>query len=287
MKAAMYAFTLRFGVQGIWQQEYEENAVKHAQIAISIDPTLGYAHTALGLAHEANLNGPAARREFERSYELSPNDPAVLTSYGRFLRSIGQYDAAIRAGERAVELDPNNRQYLHLLGVSYLFARRYSDAKNAYTRALRLVPDSIPSRLALAIAMGMLGEREAALNELQVVDQLMADTPNFNVFVFAQRVTAYRLAGRDDLAATAFKAFENSAAETRTGPTMWAMAYAGLRDFENALKELEKATQDPDSVESAPLVQMKANVYGDPELDSPEFKAALDRLGFNFPDETT
>ena len=281
-RAQITAWGMRFGVPDPeLRRRVEETAVRNATTAISLDPSLGIAHTALGLAHEANLNGHEALREFRLAYELSPNDADVLQSYGRFMRNIGNYDEAIRLGERTVELDPNNTANWHQLGVTYRFARRADDARAAFTESLRLIPTGIPSHTSMALTLAQLGLKGEALTELKIVEQLIdEDTIGQPIFRFSQLVVAYRLAGGMDHAIVSFERFKILAESRAVRPIYWATAYIGIGDYEEALATLEEAARDPSSVDIAPLMEIKANAWMDPELERPEFQAVFSKLGF-------
>jgi len=70
---------------------------------------------------------------------------------------------AIPTIERATRLDSaSNHQYLHFLGMAYLLAGKYETAAALLQQRILLVPETDYSRVALASALGHLGEVDEA-----------------------------------------------------------------------------------------------------------------------------
>jgi adenylate cyclase len=76
----------------------------------------------------------------------------------------GQPLEAIPAIEQAMRLDPAfSHQFLHFLGTAYLFAGKYETAATPLKQRIILVPETDFSRVALASALGHLGQPDEAL----------------------------------------------------------------------------------------------------------------------------
>ena len=71
--------------------ESERLALENAERALSLDPSLGLAYLAIANLHAVNWRWAEAREAYEVAYDLSPNDITVLTYYGRYKRSAGDY----------------------------------------------------------------------------------------------------------------------------------------------------------------------------------------------------
>ena len=107
---------------------------------VPINPNLAQAHAANAWIDAFNWRGRAARDNFERAYQLSPNDPTVLTRYGTFSAYSGEIEKAIRLLEHALELDPNSS--LYGLAHTHQLAGNNEAAAAAYREELaREAPD--------------------------------------------------------------------------------------------------------------------------------------------------
>ena len=75
-----------------------------------------------------------------------------------------------------------------------------------------------------------------------------------------------------------FVEFESRAEEEGIGDAWWAYAYAAVGDREQSLERLRSAVNERSSVDQTPLTMLRANPWGDPDLDTPEFRELLDGL---------
>jgi TolB-like protein/Tfp pilus assembly protein PilF len=96
--------------------------------ALSLDPELGEAHTALGLVLFQDGDDDGAEREYQRAIELNPNYAMTYHYYRNLLGSQKKYEEALAMQRRALEIEPFsliiNREY----GMIYFIMRRYDEA---------------------------------------------------------------------------------------------------------------------------------------------------------------
>ncbi len=97
-----------------------------------------------------------SRRDFERSLENDPENPAILNYYAALLIRTGNSRQAIPYAERAVRLAPDSPDALAVLGYAQYAADRAKDAIQSWKRSLTLRPDA---SIVLVIARA---EREAS-----------------------------------------------------------------------------------------------------------------------------
>jgi hypothetical protein len=83
-----------------------------------------------------------ARRDFERSLESDPENPAILNYYAALLIRTGEARQAIPYAERAVRLVPDSADALAVLGYAQFAADRAKDAIQSWKRSLALRPDA-------------------------------------------------------------------------------------------------------------------------------------------------
>jgi TolB-like protein len=136
--------------------------------ALAIDPDQARAHALLGsiaMGHDRDL--AAAARHLERALSLQPGDLAVVGPAASLLKSLGRLDEAIALQEYMASRDPVDPIGHGNLGYSYLYAGRLADAIASFRTALRLSPDFIDAHGAVAAALLLEGDPQAALREAE------------------------------------------------------------------------------------------------------------------------
>ena len=83
-----------------------------------------------------------SHRDFERSLENDPENPAILNYYAALLIRTGNSRQAIPYAERAVRLAPDSPDALAVLGYAQFAADRAKDAIQSWKRSLTLRPDA-------------------------------------------------------------------------------------------------------------------------------------------------
>jgi TolB-like protein/Flp pilus assembly protein TadD len=105
-----------------------DEAVRYADLALDLDPTLAQAHTALAYAvMMRDLDFRRAEDEFARALELDPDYPTAHQWRAELLSATGRHDEAVRAARTAESLDPTLIIRWNLARVLY-FAGHYKEA---------------------------------------------------------------------------------------------------------------------------------------------------------------
>jgi Tfp pilus assembly protein PilF len=134
--------------------------------AVSLDPDLGVAHTAMGyvkFAHDYDWAG--AEKELKRGIELNPSAADAFNFYGRFCASVGRYDEAVTLNRRARELDP----IAHMLDAvtSLLRAGRYDEAVAEAKEVREYDPEYDRAMATLGWSLFLSGREEEGIAELE------------------------------------------------------------------------------------------------------------------------
>jgi len=109
--------------------------------ALELDPTLGEAHTALGLLRLFFLwDFEAAGTSLRHAVELNPSDAHARHHYANWLRMMGRMDEAVTERRHAVALDPLNARTHLLLGSDLVVAGDPEAALPALERGVALDP---------------------------------------------------------------------------------------------------------------------------------------------------
>ena len=254
------------------RQERERIARESSERALALDPTQGVAHAALAAVHQANWSGTEAEESFRLATELLPNAD-VFMAYARFKRYRGEYEEAIRLNQRAVELDPRTPLRHSQLAVTYRFAGDFEAAVTAGRYALALTPLNVGTRVNLSqseIGRGNIAEGLEMLAELERTD---LDTNRLS-----QVALSYALANRSEDAQRIFARFEEAALQDPAGDAVWARAYLAIASYEQALQRLQSAVSLAIPTNVAALTELAANPWGNPELETPDFREILDGL---------
>ena len=128
-----------------------------------------------------NLNFSTARENFETSYELAPNNAAIVNLFGDFLTRIGDFQNAEIMERRATELDPLAAVHYSDLAFLYIIQNRNEEALVPARTAARLAPDSYDRQDALITALIITGDYEAARQLINFADtELGADAGYVN-----------------------------------------------------------------------------------------------------------
>ncbi len=267
-RALNYAFYLS-GTVDDWEQIVRENAER----ALAIDPTLGAAHVAMAVLLQSTWYRAEAEQAFERAHQANPSDPAVLTYYGRFLRTEGEYEEAIRLLERAADLQPDWATTIQL-GIAYKYARDYDASAVVLRRAVEFNPTSVAAHVHLADAEIGRGNNDEALRQLQIVEQLEIPLP----YRLGQMMLGYSRLGLQGDVARLFSQLEERATEEVVGDATWAMGHLAIGDNERALELFEFAADNLSAIDTFALIALKANSWASPVLEEPRFQALRDKI---------
>jgi TolB-like protein/Tfp pilus assembly protein PilF len=167
------------GQNWIPRVEGYERARTAAQRAVTLEPTLPEAHTALGwVLGWYDWNWKAAETAFRRALELAPGSTLALNGAATFFGNLGNLEQAVALFRRAVQLDPLNVPINRNLGLYCLAAGALQEAKAALTTTLHLAPRSGMTycwRGLVRLAQGRLDEAlEDAQKEVSPIFKLVA-----------------------------------------------------------------------------------------------------------------
>ncbi len=160
--------------------------------------TMGWNH--LGVADFQKGDLPAARRDFETSLNLDPDNAVVLGQLGSVLSRLGDWDGAARRLERAVALMPSDPANRIELSRALLRLGKKQDALEQAQAAYALKPTNLAALQALSIAL-LENQRfdEAAWHWQRLVEADPGSLPAYNALLLC----LYRLSRWDEAARAA------------------------------------------------------------------------------------
>jgi tetratricopeptide (TPR) repeat protein len=146
-----------------------EQAAKAYRQALTLDPAYGPARFALIQAELNRGNRDGAIAEAKKLAAGGATSPDIERLIGEDSVRRLDYAAAIPFLERATKGLPGNPDGWALLGRAYHANRRYDEAAEAYEKAVNLAPQNADYRATYGLILGLAGELEKGLAELQKV----------------------------------------------------------------------------------------------------------------------
>jgi len=266
------AYAQRAGVS-IALTEAPDVTRAYAERAVALDSNLGWPYALIGNSYRNEWQIDEARTNWEKAYQLSPNDPEILKTYGLFLSYVGEHDQALELQKRALDLDPEGG--LEPMGLSRLFARDFDGALEAFHREIEIRP---------LVGYMLSGHTELlrnnygeALANFRLAERLLPDDAPF----LALMPYYYSRAGSREDAQRTYALWETL--RQRQGLFInvsgRVLPLLGIGNREQALAEMRRALETRERWGTGDVL-LKFNLYGDPILDEPEFTELRRQLWF-------
>jgi TolB-like protein/DNA-binding winged helix-turn-helix (wHTH) protein/Tfp pilus assembly protein PilF len=236
--------------------------------AVQLDPSLARAHLALGLiVLNSGWNWSGAENEYRIALKLNPNCGECYGVYGALLMALGRNDEAIVQTNRAIELDPLRTEYREALAFIAFSSRQYD---LAIKHCENLNSDNSAILVGFSYAQkNMYPEAIANLEKGVARSGRLAS----NLGYLAQ---VYGLAGRKSETRKIIGELKEMSRHHYVFPSVFANAYLGLGDKDQALTYLERAYKEQDGS----LFYLKVSPLLDPLRPEPRFQALMRRVNF-------
>ena len=249
----------------------------HAAKALSLDSNIGLAYSTLADLRAHNWRGDAAQAASVKALRLSPNDPEVLVRQAGFDTHRDEHEQAISNMLRAVQLDPNSGRVLHELGYALHASGQHRRANQGLEKCLELNPHEAVCSIMLARSQFAIGNKKQALEALQLTERLIPDdaAPGIRGDI----AWGYGLLGLPIDARRAFDKVIELSATRYVDPAVMAWSYMGIKDYQEAFRQLELAANDLSLIQdSYPVHFIRENSWSDPRLEQPDFLALRKRF---------
>lgn len=151
-------------------------AIKHAEEAIRLDPTIGEPYAVIGFVQmfwEGKL--PEANQSFRKAVELSPNYATAHQWYALNLVAGRLGGAALAEMKRALELEPNSLAINADLCQMYYFLQKYNDAITQCKRTLEMDANFLNAHTYLYEIYSANEMYAEAVEEFFKIEQLKSD----------------------------------------------------------------------------------------------------------------
>jgi TolB-like protein/tetratricopeptide (TPR) repeat protein len=241
--------------------------------AIEIDDQLAEAHTILGYVKSAyDWEWEEAGCHYQRALEINPGNADAHHWYGSdYLNPLGRLEEAANEMTLAQYLDPLSLVINSSLGFVLISSRRYDEAIEHFSRLMELDPNYYRTHLGLGRAFAGKGMFREALKYFQKGRSLSGNLP----YTLAVVAHCYALMGEAGAARKLLAELLDLSKKRYVLSLSIALIYAGLNEFDQAFKWLEKAC----SMREGPLVYCSVYPTYDCLRSDPRFSKLMKRIG--------
>jgi TolB-like protein/DNA-binding winged helix-turn-helix (wHTH) protein/Tfp pilus assembly protein PilF len=213
-----------------------------AEKALSLNPDLAEAHTALALIYGHGWDFVAEEREFKLAVALGPNYPTAHHWYGEgYLAQIGRFDQADEEMQLALALDPVSRIIVTDWGATLAMERRYDASYRQLSKAIEMDPGFSEAYALRGIVLLQLGRHSEALKDLETARRIDGEDTDGHLGFLAY---AYGIAGEEASAREILEKLLKLSHTTYVRPWSISLAYLGLGQKNEFFVWIEKAFQE-------------------------------------------
>jgi TolB-like protein/tetratricopeptide (TPR) repeat protein len=244
-----------------------DSAKAAARRALDLDPTLGEAYAALGLASLTAWSFDDADAYFTRALELTPGYATALQWAGNYRAALGQTEEAIELLRRALELDPFSPRIHQDLANRLHEAGRLDEAVQVLERGAELDPGYADYHVLAMLVYAYAGDEDRALEALLRAHALARAS--------GLSGDAVRAAFGDAGLVGAIRLVLVRAPATFHSDVRRARAEVYVGDTDAALRSLERMVE----VHDAHSAWILSSGLSEPLGDDPRYRALVRRVG--------
>jgi TolB-like protein/DNA-binding winged helix-turn-helix (wHTH) protein len=239
--------------------------------ALSLDDTLAYAHSTLGIIELLyDWDWSAAEKEFKRTVELNPNNVWAHEWHSRLLVTSGRTEEAMAEAKQSLGLDPSPLSGDYPIWV-FILARRYDVALERAQQLLELAPNFVWVHFDLAQIYEQTGRVEDAAQEFLKADELFGMEPKR----VAQLKEALAKSGARGYWRRTLEDYKESAKSHYVPSVLVAEACVREGDKECAFHWLAKGFEERDDL----MINLKVEPVFDAIRSDPRFQDMIRRVG--------
>jgi serine/threonine-protein kinase len=267
-------YSLLAGFGFINPSEGYTKATELAEKALSIDDTLGEAHTSLAvIQYRYRWNWAEAEKEYGRAIELNPGYATARLWRAVFLIMMGRFEEGKVELERGMEMDPLSLVMNWTKGYLLYYMRQYQEAIDQLRRTLDLEPNFIRAHFDLALVYIQTGMYDEAIAEFKTWIEGTEEGPG------AQSLLgyAYAASGRRQEAFAVIDELKAQSSQRYVSNYSIAVIYIGLGERDLGFEWLEKSYEAHED----PLISLKVNPRFDSLRDDPRFERLIRGIGLS------
>jgi tetratricopeptide (TPR) repeat protein len=154
-----------------------DEAIRHYQKALQIEPGFYAAHNNLGTDYLTKSDFVAARKEFEQVVALNQSDATAYFNLGNVCMLMNELPDARRFLDEGFRRQPDSALGHFLLGSINLRTGKMPEAEHALRQAIQLNPVMVQPRLQLVNLYLQQGRKQDAVTELHAFVSAFPDNP--------------------------------------------------------------------------------------------------------------
>jgi tetratricopeptide (TPR) repeat protein len=222
------------------RETYPE-AKRAALRATELNDSLGEAHASLGFVHFFyDWDPPSAIREFRHAFSLHPHYAPAHHWYAMACGFMGQREESLAAINRALEIEPLSLLLNANRGYLLYFARRYDESLAQLRATLEMDPSFAPTHHRIGLVFGALGKHVEAVGHLRESHRLSQDSPQaLGALGYLHGQTGNKAAALEIL-----NQLEELSAAHYVSAASFAEVYLGLGEYDRVFEWLDKALDE-------------------------------------------
>ena len=155
------------------KKEQFNDEITQFKAAIDSNPNDVESRVKLAVVLTEQGESDSAIAHLEDAIKINPNYADAYYELGYIMgQKKGDIEVAISQLQKAIHLNPNEAGYRSMLGSFLEDQNQFSEAISEYQEAIRLDYNYIPSHIALAKALGTIGQEDEAREVLQKTKEL-------------------------------------------------------------------------------------------------------------------
>ena len=164
-------------------QGYLDEAVRHLEAALRIQPSYAEAHVNLGETLLALDRPEEALTHLQEAVRLKPDGYEARLNLATALNRTGDHEAAATQASAARDLGPSVAAPHMALGIARTGLGDLDGALAAFSEAVRLDPDSVDARYNLGLLLGRLARHAEAASEFREVVRLAPESASGHIML--------------------------------------------------------------------------------------------------------
>lgn len=152
-----------------------EQALRCFKRATQLDPKFAYAYTLQGHEHMANEEYDKALTAFRLSISADRRHYNAYYGIGMVYEKLGNYDKALHHFKAAQQIHPTNAVLICCMGTVLEKQKDVMQALQFFNKATELAPHAAQARFRKARALLVIGQLQAAQQELLILKDLAPD----------------------------------------------------------------------------------------------------------------
>ena len=149
------------------QVDQLDDAVRHLQIALNIEPSYLAARVNLGKALAKLGQIDDATAQYREALKIDPNCVEAHSNLGAALSTLGQFDQAVWHLQKALDIQPSNLAARINLGAAFAKSGRIDDAITQYREVLMIDPSCVEAHYNLGMAWARQNRLDEAIPEYE------------------------------------------------------------------------------------------------------------------------